>query len=253
MMYKVIMRLATINSVAINEAARANITNLPQYAASVNGDVDLINTYFDVNMSQLLARGQTVHDLIAKLFDTYLATLDHTFRQYISKKQDDYHDGNLGHQFTYESLMTQVTAKFTPKDGEPTTKDVGGKTYQWCVHHMAWGIHSAQDCRLGASCKDVTKTRKGEQAQGSGPILRRRRSHRCWRHEDGKQCTQLQTLLGSGPLCQDHPVRRRDKYADILHVAINDRLSRLRPHLPSPGSSFLFEGACAPNPRPPLA
>jgi hypothetical protein len=186
-------------------------------------------------MSQLLAQGQTVDNPIAKLFDAYLATPNHTFRQYISKKQDDYHDGNLGHEFTYESLMAQATAKFTylttrkiwgaklpdeecliamiaylkgklelapaldakgkkegtkevkdalktknkkntsnktyqkkeeawkrlpPKDGEPTTKDIGGKKYQWCVHHMVWGIHSAQECCLGASRKDAAKQGK---------------------------------------------------------------------------------------------
>jgi hypothetical protein len=43
-----------------------------------------------------------------------------------------------------------------PKEGKPTKKDVGGKTYQWCIH-MAWGVHSAQECRLGASCKDAQK------------------------------------------------------------------------------------------------
>jgi hypothetical protein len=212
LMYKIIMRLATIDSIATNEALRANINSLPQYAASVNGDVDLINSYFDVNMLQLLARGQTVDNPIAKIFDAYLATPDQAFRQYIAKKQEDYHDGNLGHQFTYESLMAQAMAKFTYlttrkiwgaklphkerliamiadlkgklklapaldakrkkdgmkevkgglktkgkkntsnktyqkeeeawkrlplKDSKPVTKDVGGKKYQWCVHHMA--------------------------------------------------------------------------------------------------------------------
>jgi hypothetical protein len=30
-----------------------------------------------------------------------------------------------------------------PKEGELTKKDSGGKTYQWCIHHMAWGVHFA--------------------------------------------------------------------------------------------------------------
>ncbi len=158
-------------------------------------------------------------------------------KQYMAKKQDDYHDGNLGPNFTHKNLMAQATAKFTyltsrkiwgskspnkerliamianlkgklklapaladkckkdsgnkkdkdvkagnvksknkkntsnkkaqkldkaskrvtPKEGELTKKDVGGKTYQWCIHHMAWGVHSAQECRLGASRKDAKK------------------------------------------------------------------------------------------------
>jgi hypothetical protein len=92
MMYKIIMRLATINSMATDEALRANFTNLPIYAASINGDIDLINSYFDVNYSQLLARGSTINDPIAKLFDAYLVVPDYNFKQYIAKKQDDYYD-----------------------------------------------------------------------------------------------------------------------------------------------------------------
>jgi hypothetical protein len=44
LLYKVIMCLATIDSVTTTEALRANLNNLPIYAASVNGDIDLINS-----------------------------------------------------------------------------------------------------------------------------------------------------------------------------------------------------------------
>jgi hypothetical protein len=110
MMYKIIMRLAMIDSVATDEALQANLTNLPIYTTSVNGDIDLINSYFDVNYSQLLARGSTVNDPIAKLFNAYLVVPDYNFKQYIAKKQDDYHDGNLGVNFTHVNLMAQATA-----------------------------------------------------------------------------------------------------------------------------------------------
>jgi hypothetical protein len=113
LVYKTIMRLATIDSVATTETLRANRNNLPSYAASVNGDVDLINSYFDTNYTQILARGATVDDPIVKLFDAYLSVPVYNFKQYISKKQDDYHDGNLGASFTHKNLMAQATAKFT--------------------------------------------------------------------------------------------------------------------------------------------
>jgi hypothetical protein len=149
----------------------------------------------------------------------------------MAKKQDAYHNSELGASFTHEKLMTQATAKFTylttcklwgskspdeeklitmiadlkgklklgpalkdkrkpgggkkndgkvggpktknknntglkthqkkdeawkkqpPKDDEPTTKEVAGKKYQWYVHHMAWGVHFAAECRLGAARK----------------------------------------------------------------------------------------------------
>ncbi len=226
-----------IDSVVTTETLCANLSNLPIYTPSVNGNIDLIKSYFDMNYSQILAQGSTINDPIAKLFDAYLVVPDFNFKQYMAKKQDDYHDGNLGPNFTHENLMAQATAKFTylttrkiwgskspdeehlitmianlkgklklapaladkrkkdggnkkdkdvkasnvktnnkknlsnkkaqkqdevwkrvtPKEGKPTKKDVGGKTYQWCVHHMAWGVHSAQECHLGASCKDAQK------------------------------------------------------------------------------------------------
>ena len=113
LIYKKIMQLATIDSVATTETLRANLTNLPIYAASVNGDVDLINAYFDVIYTQILARGSTVDDPIAKLFDAYAAVPDYKFKTYMSKKQDAYHDGDLGTGFTHKKLMAQATAKFT--------------------------------------------------------------------------------------------------------------------------------------------
>jgi hypothetical protein len=86
----------------------ANLNNLPSYAASVNGNVDLINSYFDTNnyYTQILAMEATVDNPIAKLFDVYLSVPDYNFKQYISKKQDSCHDRNLGaNNFTHENLM----------------------------------------------------------------------------------------------------------------------------------------------------
>jgi hypothetical protein len=113
LMYKTIMRLGTIDSVATTKTLHTNLNNLLSYTASVNGNVDLINSYFDTNYTQILARGATVDNPIAKLFDGYLSVPDYNFKQYISKKQDDYHDGNLGTSFTHKNLMAQITAKFT--------------------------------------------------------------------------------------------------------------------------------------------
>jgi hypothetical protein len=94
LMYKTIMRLGTIYSVATTKTLQPNFNNLPSYAASVNDNVHLINSYFDTNYTQILARGATVDDPTAKLFDMYLSVPDYNFKQYISKKQDDYHDKN---------------------------------------------------------------------------------------------------------------------------------------------------------------
>jgi hypothetical protein len=39
--------------------------------------------------------------------------------------------------------------KVPPSAGQPSTKTVDGRTYQWCIHHMAWTIHSSKECKLG--------------------------------------------------------------------------------------------------------
>jgi hypothetical protein len=239
LMYKIIMRLATINSIATTETLRKNLDSLPIFATSVNSDVDMINSYFDANYSQILARSALVDNLLSKLFDGYLAIPDDTFRKYILSKQERYHNGKLGALYTHESLMAQASAKFTflkvrdvwgakspeeerlvaliaklkgklklvpelakkkkdfgkrdmkkpgnarvknkknttnkktqkqedtwkktpPKDGDYKEKNHKGKTYHWCEHHMAWGIHSPKDCRLGTSRKEGDQASKKE-------------------------------------------------------------------------------------------
>jgi hypothetical protein len=241
-MYKIIMRLARIDSVAATKTLRKNLDALPSYAASVNGDVDLINSYFDANYSQILARSASIDDPLAKLFDGYLAVQDDTFHKYILSKQERYHDGELGATYTHESLMAQASAKYAflkvrdvwgakspeeerlvaliaelkgklklapelakkkkdligkkdkkwevtkpknkknttnkrnqkeeeawkktpPKDGDPKEKTSKDKTYHWCVHHMAWGLHSPKDCRLGKARKEGDQHPKKEESK----------------------------------------------------------------------------------------
>jgi hypothetical protein len=53
-MYKVIMRLATINFIATTQTLRDNLQNLSVFAATVSGDIDKINTEFKKNYSQIL-------------------------------------------------------------------------------------------------------------------------------------------------------------------------------------------------------
>jgi hypothetical protein len=84
--YKIIMRLARIDSVATTKTLRKNLDSLPIYAASVNGNVDMINSYFYANYSQIIARGATVDDPLAKRFDGYLAISDTTLNKYISRE-----------------------------------------------------------------------------------------------------------------------------------------------------------------------
>ncbi len=42
--------------------------------------------------------------------------------------------------------------KTLPKEGEAHEKKIKGPTWRWCKHHMAWGNHKEELCRLGNEC-----------------------------------------------------------------------------------------------------
>jgi len=111
LMYKIIMRLATIDSVATTQTLRDNLQNLGVFAVTVKGDIDKINAEFDTNYSQLLARGATLDDPIGILFEPYLLVPCYNFVKYIGTKHDEYLDGNLA-SLTHEAMMSMAKRKF---------------------------------------------------------------------------------------------------------------------------------------------
>ena len=72
LIYKAIMHLATINSIATTQTLQDNLQNLSVFAAMVSGNIDKINTDFDTNYSQSLAQGVTFNDPLNILFNAYL-------------------------------------------------------------------------------------------------------------------------------------------------------------------------------------
>jgi hypothetical protein len=49
--------------------------------------------------------------------------------------------------------------KKTPlKEGEAHENEVKGHTWHWCKHHMAWGNHKEENCRLGKDCTNQQKS-----------------------------------------------------------------------------------------------
>jgi hypothetical protein len=83
LLYKIIMRLAIIDSIATTQTLQENLQNLRVFAVTVNGDINKINDKFDRNHLQLLARGATVDDPIGLLFDAYSVVPCHNFKKYI--------------------------------------------------------------------------------------------------------------------------------------------------------------------------
>jgi hypothetical protein len=111
LMYKIIMRLATISSVATTQILRNNLQLLGTYAATVSSDIDKVHSKFDKNYSQLIAGGTTVDDPIGILFEAYLVVPCHHFKLYIRQQHKDNLDGKLT-TITHEALMTSAKRKF---------------------------------------------------------------------------------------------------------------------------------------------
>ncbi len=140
--YKIIMRLATIDTVATTQVLRDNLNNLGVFAATVNGDINKINSEFDKNYTQLLARGATVNDPVGLLFEAYNVVGCYNFKTYIKRHYDNYLDGKLI-RFTHETLMTSAMRK-----------------YDWLRQKGQWGAKSPDDEKIVAMAAQL-ETLKG--------------------------------------------------------------------------------------------
>jgi hypothetical protein len=89
LMYKVIMRLATIGLIATTQNLRDNLQNLGVFAATLNGDIDKINSKFDQNYSQIIAPGATVNNSIGIIFEAYSVVSCYNFTTYMKRQHDD--------------------------------------------------------------------------------------------------------------------------------------------------------------------
>jgi hypothetical protein len=122
LMYKIIMRLATITSITTTQMLRKTLKSLGVYVATVSGNIDKVHNKFDKNYSQLIARGVIIEDPIGILFKAYLMVSYHNFKTYICHQHEDYLDGKLT-TITHEALMTSTKHKF---DWLKTKQKLGG-------------------------------------------------------------------------------------------------------------------------------
>jgi hypothetical protein len=105
LMFKIIMCLATIGSIATTQTLRDNLQLLGVYAATVSGKIDKVHNKFDKNYPQLIARGATIDNPISILFKAHLVVPCHNFKTYIHCQHEDYLDGKLT-AITHKALMT---------------------------------------------------------------------------------------------------------------------------------------------------
>jgi hypothetical protein len=111
LMYKIIMRLATIDSVATTQTLQDNLQNLGVFAVTVKGNINKVNAEFDTNYSQLLAQGATLDNPIGILFEAYLLVPCYNFTKYIGTKHNEYLDGNHT-SLTHQAMMSMAKHKF---------------------------------------------------------------------------------------------------------------------------------------------
>jgi len=132
LMYKIIMMLATIDTVATTQVLRDNLNNLGVFAATVNGDINKINGKFNKNYTQLLARDANVNDPVGLLFEAYHIVPCYNFKMYIRLHYNDYLDSKLIN-LTHEALMTSALRK-----------------YDWLRQKGQWGAKSPDDEKIVA-------------------------------------------------------------------------------------------------------
>jgi hypothetical protein len=137
LMYKIIMRLATINTVTITQVLRYDLNNLGVFAATVNGNINKINGKFDKNYTQWLARGASVNDPVRLLFKAYHVVPCYKFKMYIRCHYDDYLDSKLIN-LTHEALMTSDLRK-----------------YDWLRQKGQWGTKSPDDKKIVAMAAQI--------------------------------------------------------------------------------------------------
>jgi hypothetical protein len=137
LMYKIIMRLATINTVATTQVLRDNLNNLGVFAAMINGNINKINGKFDKNYTQLLARRASVDDPVGLLFEAYHVVPCYNFKTYIRRHYNNYLDSKLIN-LTHEALMTSAMRK-----------------YDWLRQKGQWGAKSPDDEKIVAMAAQI--------------------------------------------------------------------------------------------------
>jgi hypothetical protein len=112
-LYKVIMRLTTLDAKSTNKSLRDVLKDLPTIATTLNGDIDAIHSYFNDAYSQLRARGEDMDDKEDILFSAYANVPDAKFQSYMEKKESDwYEDVNDMQGKDWRYIMKKAKEKY---------------------------------------------------------------------------------------------------------------------------------------------
>jgi len=95
----------------------------------------------------------------------------------ISGKKTTKGDGKKqkGKKGKQQQKQQEPWKKEPPKDGDPQTKIVNNKTYNWCSQHEAWTFHTDADCRLRLQSDGTQKNSKDKGTKGNKKIDKKAR------------------------------------------------------------------------------
>lgn len=110
LLFKVLMRVATMDSVATIKALRAELQGLEVFAIKVNGDVKQILAKFVEIRNRLKAAGKEVTSSQDFLFAALKAVPVPAFVQYIGLKEDNHDDGTV--PVSAEQLIITAQQKY---------------------------------------------------------------------------------------------------------------------------------------------
>jgi hypothetical protein len=127
--------------IATTQTLRHNLQNLGIFAATVNGNIDKINSEFDQNYSQIIALGAIVDNPIGIIFEAYSIVPCYNFTTYMKRQHDDYLDGKL--TVTHEALMASAKAKM-----------------DYLKLKSKWGAKSPDDEKIVAMAAKITALKK---------------------------------------------------------------------------------------------
>jgi hypothetical protein len=219
LLYKIIMRLATIDSVATMQTLHKNLQNLGVFAVMVNGDINKIHGEFDKNHLQLLARGTTVDNPIGLLFDAYSVVPCHNFKEYICCHHDDWLDGKLT-GMTHKTLMTFASPKC---DYQKTKRSWGAKSPgDEKIVTMLAALNALKGyLKLNDKLGNIIKCKGKGKGKGQG----------------GDRMTKKRTL-------ESRPSRRRMKHCRRCPPRPETRRARRWASTLTIGVSIIWNGAC---------
>jgi hypothetical protein len=168
LLYKIIMILTTINSVATKQTLQENLQNLGVFAATVNGDINKIHGKFDRNHLQLLACSATIDNPIGLLFNALVLSPTTTSRgtSTVHCHYDNWLDGKLT-GMTHETLMTFVTCKcnYLKTKGTWGAKSPGDKK----ILTMSTALNALKGhLKLDGKLGDVIKGKGKGKGKGQG-------------------------------------------------------------------------------------